>query len=111
MENIRDRSDFLVVFLTCPSEEEASRIAHFLVENRLAACINITSPIRSIYRWEGKIFDEKEYLLIIKTKSQSFEELEKEIKSLHSYTNPEIIGLPIIKGSSYYLKWLEEMVR
>ena len=102
-------SDPIVVLVTCGSEEEATKIANSLIEERLAACVNIISPGRSIYRWEGKIWDEKEWLLIIKTQKKRFEELEKKVKSLHSYSVPEIIALPIVKGSASYLKWLEEM--
>ncbi len=101
--------EFIVVFVTCGSEEEALKIAHSLVEERVAACVNLISPVRSIYRWEGKIWDEKEWILIIKTQKESFEELERKVKSLHSYSVPEIIGLPIVEGSSSYLQWLEEM--
>lgn len=99
----------IVVFVTCGSEEEALKIAHSLVEKRLSACVNLISPIRSIYRWEGKIWDEKEWLLLIKTQSSKFEELEKEIRSLHSYKVPEIIALNISKGSNSYLNWIFEM--
>jgi periplasmic divalent cation tolerance protein len=102
-------SDPIVVFVTCGSEEEASKIGHSLVEERLAACVNILSPVHSIYRWEGKIWDEKEWLLIIKTQKQKFEALEEKVKSLHTYSVPEIIALPILQGSSSYLKWLTEM--
>ena len=102
-------SDPMVVLVTCGSEEEAEKIANSLIEERLAACVNIISPVRSIYRWEGKISDEKEWMLIIKTRKKRFEDLEKKVKSLHSYSVPEIIVLPIVKGSASYLKWLEEM--
>jgi periplasmic divalent cation tolerance protein len=102
-------SEPIVVLVTCGSEEEALKIANALVEEHLAACVNLAFPIRSIYRWEGKIWDEKEWLLIIKTQKQRFEELEKKVKSLHSYSVPEIISLPIVKGSSSYLNWLVEM--
>ena len=105
MENI---SDPIVVLVTCGSEEEALKIASTLVEDHLAACVNLVSPIRSIYRWEGKIWDEKEWLLIIKTQKHRFEPLEKKVKSLHSYSVPEIISLPIREGSSAYLKWIGE---
>jgi periplasmic divalent cation tolerance protein len=99
----------LVVFVTCGSEEEGLKIAHALVQERLAACVNLMSPIRSIYRWEGKICDEKEWLLIIKTQTARFDDLEKRVKALHSYSVPEIIALPIVTGSPSYLNWLEEM--
>ena len=101
----------IVVLSTCSSEEEASKIAKALVEEQLAACVNILSPVRSIYRWEGKICDEKEWLLIIKTGRERFEESERRIKSLHSYSVPEIICLPIVEGSLDYLEWLEETTR
>jgi periplasmic divalent cation tolerance protein len=101
-------SEFIVVFVTCGSEEEALKIAPSLVEERLAACVNLVSPVRSIYRWEGKIWDEKEWILFIKTQKERFEELERKVKSLHSYSVPEIIGLPIVEGSSSYLQWLLE---
>lgn len=101
-------SEAIVVLVTCSSEEEATKIANALVEGRLAACANIISPVRSIYRWEGKVWDEKEWMLIIKTLKTRFEALEKKVKSLHSYSVPEIIALPIVEGSASYLKWIEE---
>jgi periplasmic divalent cation tolerance protein len=99
----------IAVLVTCGSEEESAKIANSLVEEGLAACVNIISPVRSIYRWGGKVCDEKEWVLIIKTQRKRFEELEKKVKSLHSYSVPEIIALPIVKGSQAYLKWLAEM--
>ena len=101
-------SDFIVVFVTCGSEEEALKIARALVEEKLAACANMISPLRSIYRWEGKTWDEKEWLLIIKTQQSTFEDLAKRVKTLHSYSVPEIIALPIVEGSPAYLTWIEE---
>ena len=102
-------SEPMIVFVTCGSEEEAIKISNALVEERLAACVNLISPIRSIYRWEEKIWDEKEWLLIIKTQKKRFQEIEARVKSLHSYSVPEIISLPIVEGSSSYLTWLVEM--
>ncbi len=99
----------ILVLVTCSSEEEALTIAQALVGGRLAACVNLISPIRSIYRWEGKIWDEREWLLIIKTHKQRFDELAEKVKSLHSYSVPEIIALPITEGSSPYLDWLRKM--
>jgi periplasmic divalent cation tolerance protein len=101
-------SDPIVVLVTCGSEEESLKIANALVEDHLAACVNLVAPIRSIYRWEGKIWDEKEWLLIIKTQKHRFEELERKVKSLHSYSVPEIISLPITEGSLAYLNWIRE---
>ena len=106
---MKSMSEAVVVLVTCGSEEEAAKIANSLIEECLAACVNIISPVRSIYRWEGKIWDEKEWVLIIKTQRKRFEELEKKVKSLHSYSVPEIIALPIVEGNPAYLKWLKEM--
>ena len=101
----------IVVLTTCASEEEAVRIATALVEEGLAACTNIVSPVRSIYRWEGRICDEREWLLLIKTGRERFDALERKMKSLHSYSVPEIICLPVLEGSLAYLEWVEEMTR
>jgi periplasmic divalent cation tolerance protein len=102
-------SEAIAVLVTCGSEEEAIKIANALVGEGLAACVNIISPVRSIYRWEGKICDEKEWGLVIKTQRRRFEALEKKVKSLHSYSVAEIVALPIVEGSKTYLKWLVEM--
>jgi len=101
-------SDHIVVFVTCGSEDEALEIARALVEEKFAACANMVSPLRSIYRWEGKICDEKEWLLLIKTRQSRFEDLAKRVKALHSYSVPEIIALPITEGSPAYLNWISE---
>ncbi len=101
-------SDPIVVLVTCGSEDEALKIANALVEDHLAACVNLVAPIRSVYRWEGKVWDEKEWLLVIKTQKHRFEALEKKVKSLHSYSVPEIISLPITEGSSAYFNWIKE---
>jgi len=99
----------IVVFITAPEEDEAERIAHALVEERLAGCVNIVKNIRSIYSWEGKIEDEGEVLMVVKTQEGLFDRLSKKVKELHSYTVPEIIALPIAHGSEEYLKWLKEV--
>lgn len=99
----------IVVYITVPTEEEALRIAKTIVEERIAGCVNIVKGIRSIYQWQGKIEDDAELLMIIKTQRHLFEPLKRRVKELHSYTVPEIIALPIIKGSEDYLKWLKEV--
>jgi periplasmic divalent cation tolerance protein len=101
-------TDCIVVFVTAGSEAEAETIAKALVEERLAACVNILSPIRSIYRWEGKVTDDQERLLIIKTRAERFSAVEARVKTLHSYQVPEVIALPIVQGSEGYLRWLLE---
>lgn len=101
----------MVVLITVPNEDEAVKISKTLVEEKLAGCVNIVKNIRSIYFWKGKIEDDSEVLMIVKTSSDLFEELEKKVKSIHSYTVPEIIGIKINKGSADYLKWLDEVTR
>lgn len=103
--------DYIVVLITAPNEDEAVKISKILVEEKLAACVNILKDIRSIYFWQGKVEDEQEVLMIVKTKSELFEELEKKVKSLHSYTVPEIIGIKIKKGSESYLNWISEVTK
>ncbi len=98
----------IVVFITTSKEDEAAAIARALVEERLAGCVNIIRGIRSIYRWQGNIEDDKEVLMIAKTQKKLFKALEKKVKELHSYDVPEIIAMPIAEGSKDYLKWLQD---
>jgi len=98
----------LFVYVTTSGLEEASRIAGILVERRLAACVNILSPIQSIYRWEGSVHNEQEIPFIAKTTEEHFEDLMRAIRSAHSYTNPCIVALPIERGSLPFLKWIED---
>ena len=105
-------TDKRVVLLTCGSEEEASRIARALVEERLAACVNILeAAVRSVYRWKGRVERAEERLLLVKTSRGRMKPLEAAVKRLHSYETPEIIALPIMEGSREYLAWLEGSVR
>lgn len=101
--------DEIIVFITASGEEEAAKIAHALVEARLAGCVNIVKNIRSIYRWEGKIEDEKEVLMIAKTGKEHFKSLEGKVKELHSYMVPEVIAVQIAEGSPDYLQWLKDV--
>ena len=98
-------TDSIVVLTSCPDEAVAARIAAALLEAGLAACVT-RQPVRSMYRWEGRLVDEPEVLLIIKTLARRFSDLEMRLKSLHPYTVPEIIALPIVAGSTAYLSWL-----
>jgi periplasmic divalent cation tolerance protein len=104
-------TDKVVVLVTAPSLDEARKIARGLVEARLAACVNVVPPVESIYRWQGKIENSRERLLVVKTAREIFAEVEAAIRKLHSYTNPEIICLPIIDGSRDYLDWLAESMK
>jgi len=98
---------FQVVLVTCATLEEARKIARGVVENHLAACVNIvTHAVESFYTWEGMLENSSEYLLMIKTTEERLEELQKEILRLHSYDTPEFVVLPIVAGSEDYLKWL-----
>ncbi len=98
--------DPIIVLMTAPDITEAEKIAGELVKDSLCACVNIVNKVRSIYRWQGEVCRDTEALCIIKTVRGNFEALKDKIKSMHSYTVPEIIGLPIEEGSDKYLKWL-----
>ncbi len=103
-------SELIVVYVTVGSSAEGDRLAHALVEERLAACVNRIRPVQSIYRWQGQVERSEEELLIIKTKSGLFDRLKKRVQDLHSYSVPEIIALPITEGNEDYLKWLDEQL-
>ncbi len=98
-------TEYLVVLTTCPDATTATRIARALLESGLAACIT-HQAVHSLYRWQGRIEEEPEVLLLIKTHSRRFADLEMRLKSLHPYDVPEIIALPIAAGSAAYLAWL-----
>lgn len=99
-----------IVFITAGSAEEAERIAHALVEERLAACVNIVSGVTSVYRWEGQVQRDAEVLLILKTVESRLPALIRRVEDLHSYDVPEVIALPITGGSPEYLAWLADSV-
>ena len=98
----------LVVYISAPNEDEAVKIAKILVEEHLAGCVNIVKDIRSIYSWQEKIEDEKEVLMIVKTRLKLFSALNAKVKELHSYAVPEVIAMPVVDGSEEYIKWLKE---
>lgn len=99
--------DFIVIFCTVSSKDEAKTISSALLKEKLAACISTVDKVASMFLWNGEVTTENELLLIIKTRRNNFEKIELLIKTLHSYNVPEIIALPIIKGSEDYLGWLE----
>ncbi len=101
-------TEYVMVYVTASSEEEAGKIAKALLETKLAACVNIVKNVRSIYRWQGKVEDGSEVLMIVKSRRGLFGRLCDAIRKIHSYSVPEIIALPIIEGSEDYLKWLEQ---
>ena len=101
-------SDAIIVFMTASNGEEAARLADMLVGAHLAACVQILPEMESVYRWQGKIERAAEILLLAKTTRSKFEELEREVRALHSYDTPEIIAVPVVAGSAPYLEWLSQ---
>lgn len=101
----------LVVLVTVPSREEGERIAESVVGERLAACVNVVGPIRSIYRWQGAVCREEEHLLLMKTSGERYAALETRILALHPYETPEVIALPVESGSEGYLRWVRDETR
>ena len=103
-------TDKIVVFITCGNSRECVRIARHLLDKRLIACANLMPQVRSLYPWKGKIADEKECWMVLKSTRELFPALQIEVEKLHTYSVPEIIALPIIDGSRNYLNWIAECV-
>ncbi len=104
-------TDALVVLVTAPSAEKAAELGRALVSERLAACGNVVPAIRSIYWWEGKVQDEPEALLVLKTTRARFETLRERALALHPYEVPEVVALPVQAGSAAYLEWIAASLR
>ena len=98
---------YLFVFVTASNREEAVKIVRTLLEEKLIACGNIFDPVSSFFWWKGKIEEEKEVLVIMKSHEKLFKKLSKRVTELHSYDVPEILALPVVDGSSSYLEWLK----
>lgn len=103
-----DPADFILVLTTAPDGETAGRIARPLVEEGLVACVNIVPGLRSLYRWEGKLCDESEVLCLFKTRTALFSAVRERISSLHPYSVPEVIAVPLARGSAPYLDWVAQ---
>ncbi len=101
----------IVVLITAPDAKTARKVATPLVEEGLAACVNVVPGLRSIYRWEGKTCDEAEVLLVVKTQRACFEALAARVRELHPYSVPEVIALPVVEGSAAYLDWVAASTR
>jgi periplasmic divalent cation tolerance protein len=103
-------TDKIVVLTTAGSHEEARRIAETLVEKRCAACVNVIKGVESIYRWKGKTEESEEWVLLIKTTKDAFDQVRDAIKAMHSYELPECLSIAVDEGSAEYLKWIDESV-
>ena len=103
-------TDKIVVLITAKNAREGARIARHLLDKRLIACANLVPQVRSLYRWKGKIADEKECWMILKSSRELFPAIQAEVETLHSYHVPEVIALSIIEGSPNYLNWIAENV-
>jgi len=100
-------TDKVVILSTCNSRQQADEIARSLVEKRLAACVNVGPAIRSTYRWQGKLEQETEYPLLIKSRRDLFKPLQEELERIHSYDVPEVMTLPVVEGSDAYMGWMD----
>ncbi|HZY31576.1 MAG TPA: divalent-cation tolerance protein CutA [Candidatus Methylomirabilis sp.] len=105
------KATHIVVLITTSSVIEAEAIGRALVEERVAACVNIIPGLRSLFRWEGKIEEQEETLMLVKSRGECLPSILEAVKRLHSYTVPEVIALPILGGSPDYLAWIDESVR
>ena len=104
-------TDALLVFTTLPNADAAVALAKAVVEERLAACANLFPAVRSFYKWQGKLQDANEVLLIIKTSLDLFGALRAEMEKLHPYEVPELLALPVVAGAENYLSWLQSNLR
>jgi periplasmic divalent cation tolerance protein len=103
-------SEQLVVLMTAGSQEEADQVAQALVTEMLAACVNVIPGVTSIYKWEGKVQRDQEWLLVAKSRRDVLDALVRRVQALHSYDVPEVIALPLVGGSEAYLRWIDREV-
>ncbi|MDP2981621.1 MAG: divalent-cation tolerance protein CutA [Candidatus Omnitrophota bacterium] len=101
------KNKYIQVVTTISGKRGAEKIAKSLIDKRLAACVQIAGPIKSIYRWKGKIETAKEWVCVIKTRKNLYKKVEKTIKKIHPYEVPEIIAVPIAAANKDYLKWIK----
>lgn len=104
-------TDYIQVFTTVGSMEEARTVAGAIVEQRLAACVQVVGPIQSTYWWQGQMQTDEEYLCLMKTSRNVYHTLEMAIKEVHSYETPEILAMPVTEGNQDYLFWLRGELR
>ncbi len=103
-------SNYILAITTVGDEPTAARLARALLERRLVACVNVVAKVRSFYHWKGAIEEDDEHLLLMKTRAECYEALRGALDGLHPYDVPELIALPIEKGSAAYLGWIDENV-
>lgn len=102
--------EYYIFLVTVPNIEEGKKIGKFLVENKLAACVNIIQNVYSIYKWKEEVMEDNEHLLLIKTTEENSDQIIQKINEIHSYSIPECVALKIEKGSEKYLKWLNDVI-
>ena len=100
--------DYIQVMTTVERQEDAERIARTLVENRLAACVQVLGPIASTYHWQGSIESSQEWLCLAKSRASLYARIEEAIRKVHPYEVPEIVAVPIVAGAKSYLQWIDE---
>jgi periplasmic divalent cation tolerance protein len=112
-ESVEERrmSQYIQVFITIDSEDNAKKLQQALVEQRAAACVQVLGPISSVYWWEGKIEDTKEWICLAKTEAQQYSRLESLVRENHPYGVPEILAMPVLTGNREYLDWLKAETR
>ena len=103
--------NYIQITTTTETKEEAQKIARYLVEKKLAVCVQISGPIESTYRWKGQVETTEEWLCLIKTQAALYKKVESAIKKRHLYETPEIIAVPIVRGSKEYLRWLDDEIK
>lgn len=100
--------DFIVIFITAKDTAQARTVARKLLDDKLAACVNIVSGVQSLFWWEGKVDEAAEVLLVVKSRKKLFAKLQRAVRAAHSYQVPEIIALPIVAGNKEYLNWIKQ---
>jgi periplasmic divalent cation tolerance protein len=111
IQNLRIMTDYIQIQTTTGTKEEAEKIGRGLIEEKLAACFQIMGPVTSIFNWQGKMDESQEWLCLIKTRKDLFDEVKSYIETNHSYETPEIIATEIIDGSDKYLNWMSGNIK
>jgi periplasmic divalent cation tolerance protein len=110
-DDMPKQKKYYLVISTCPGSITAKKIAHELVADQLAACVQVIAGVQSFFRWVGKVETQEEFLLLIKTTEERFEQVKDRITAMHPYELPEIVAVPIIDGLAGYLSWIDDCTR